>query len=584
MPPSTSSNSANTDPQGHLLTAIPFGFYPETRMARRPRARRERARDRAAPAAAAARRPAAHQPLYYLDRRPTGRRPTSPPERREGEPLNLYDVSGLAHYELVRAIARAGRPGRLAVSEAQLIGDLAQAARTAVAQAAQRPVRLRLPVGHRRHRLTRRRAVGDGLRVRKLTGETTLRRGAERWLATYSARTRGARRSSSATAPLPRLPPAPGRQHRRLARRLAAGARGRGRRGAGDETSRGRLAACAAAPPTGGDAFARFNSAAVYRGQRAVVHHDRARDRPDGVLDAGVRLAERPTVRTRARACERRGSSAWPPGRRGRCGCRCRGRGRGGEHERRHGRPAMGDHVAAVEIHRPPANYFDAALIRRAGRRLRAARRRHRSAARSCCARRASTSARAPTSARRPARLTSPAPCTGGAAAVRERDAGGGRGPGRGRRRRPRARAVGGLPGRLAGLALQRQLRPARLPPRLRPQRHAAGARRAADGAGPAAHGPPGAGRGGPVAGAVRSPRRQRRGPPGAHALAAELALSAPLAVRSIRATLRAGLVERVEAALEREASEQDRLRATEDFREGVTASIERRPPRFQGR
>ena len=37
-------------------------------------------------------------------------------------------------------------------------------------------------------------------------------------------------------------------------------------------------------------------------------------------------------------------------------------------------------------------------------------------------------------------------------------------------------------------------------------------------------------------------------------------------------------------AALEREASEQDRLRATADFREGVTASIERRPPRFQGR
>ena len=70
----------------------------------------------------------------------------------------------------------------------------------------------------------------------------------------------------------------------------------------------------------------------------------------------------------------------------------------------------------------------------------------------------------------------------------------------------------------------------------------------------------------------------------GACALAAELALSAPLAVSSIRATLRSGLLERVEAALEREASEQDRLRATDDFREGVAASMERRPPRFQGR
>jgi 2-(1,2-epoxy-1,2-dihydrophenyl)acetyl-CoA isomerase len=70
----------------------------------------------------------------------------------------------------------------------------------------------------------------------------------------------------------------------------------------------------------------------------------------------------------------------------------------------------------------------------------------------------------------------------------------------------------------------------------------------------------------------------------GARALAGELALSAPLAVRSIRATLREGLLARVESALEREAGEQDRLRATDDFREGVSASMERRPPRFQGR
>jgi enoyl-CoA hydratase/carnithine racemase len=64
---------------------------------------------------------------------------------------------------------------------------------------------------------------------------------------------------------------------------------------------------------------------------------------------------------------------------------------------------------------------------------------------------------------------------------------------------------------------------------------------------------------------------------------AAEIAEGAPLAVRSIRATLRAGLVDRVEAALDREASEQERLRDTADFREGISASLERRAPRFEG-
>lgn len=68
-----------------------------------------------------------------------------------------------------------------------------------------------------------------------------------------------------------------------------------------------------------------------------------------------------------------------------------------------------------------------------------------------------------------------------------------------------------------------------------------------------------------------------------AHALAAEIAASAPLAVESIRETLRADLVERVAAALARERGEQERLAGTEDFREGVRAMAERRPPRFRG-
>ena len=66
-----------------------------------------------------------------------------------------------------------------------------------------------------------------------------------------------------------------------------------------------------------------------------------------------------------------------------------------------------------------------------------------------------------------------------------------------------------------------------------------------------------------------------------AHALAAEIAGSAPLAVESIRATLRGDLADRVAAATAHEAAEQARLRATNDFAEGTRAMAQRRPPNF---
>lgn len=68
-----------------------------------------------------------------------------------------------------------------------------------------------------------------------------------------------------------------------------------------------------------------------------------------------------------------------------------------------------------------------------------------------------------------------------------------------------------------------------------------------------------------------------------AHRLAADIAASGPLAVRSIRSTMRGDLAERVRLATEREHAEQVRLRGTEDFAEGVAASAERRTPNFGG-
>ncbi len=69
-----------------------------------------------------------------------------------------------------------------------------------------------------------------------------------------------------------------------------------------------------------------------------------------------------------------------------------------------------------------------------------------------------------------------------------------------------------------------------------------------------------------------------------AQAFAAEIAQSAPLAVVATRETLRLGLADEVEAATEREILEQNRLRVTEDMKEGVRAMAERRLPVFQGR
>jgi len=68
-----------------------------------------------------------------------------------------------------------------------------------------------------------------------------------------------------------------------------------------------------------------------------------------------------------------------------------------------------------------------------------------------------------------------------------------------------------------------------------------------------------------------------------AHDFARQIAISAPLAVQSIRTTLRGDLADRVEAATAHEAAEQERLRATADFAEGTRAMAERRQPDFRG-
>ena len=64
--------------------------------------------------------------------------------------------------------------------------------------------------------------------------------------------------------------------------------------------------------------------------------------------------------------------------------------------------------------------------------------------------------------------------------------------------------------------------------------------------------------------------------------VAQEIAESGPLAIVATRETLRRYLADDVARATEREYEEQDWLRKTDDFREGIKAMGERRTPNFQ--
>ena len=66
--------------------------------------------------------------------------------------------------------------------------------------------------------------------------------------------------------------------------------------------------------------------------------------------------------------------------------------------------------------------------------------------------------------------------------------------------------------------------------------------------------------------------------------LAREIAINSPLGVVSTRNTLRKGLAEAVKAQTDHELHEQTWLRQTEDFKEGVAATHDRRLPEWVGK
>ncbi len=127
---------ANVHPRA-LLTAIPYGFYPETEW----RDDLELGATELAGALSRGHLPRGlphTSPGYYLTQAADWARQYMRQPDEATDPLNLYDVSGLAHYELYRAIVR--RVGsRLAVTPGMLLADMRHQLEGGVYQARRDP-------------------------------------------------------------------------------------------------------------------------------------------------------------------------------------------------------------------------------------------------------------------------------------------------------------------------------------------------------------------------------------------------------------------------------------------------------------
>ena len=173
---------ANTAPAGNLLTVIPFSFYPESEW----RDDLEYGATELYLALASGGLPASlphSDPLFYLRQAAQWASAYITGPNDAADTLNLYDVTGIAHYDLYRAIGQAGSPPGLAVTRAQLLADLKKQLGGAIAQGGTEPFGFGFPWGT--YDTT---SHGAGLSVMaseydQLSGTSTYALQADRWLA-----------------------------------------------------------------------------------------------------------------------------------------------------------------------------------------------------------------------------------------------------------------------------------------------------------------------------------------------------------------------------------------------------------------
>lgn len=129
---------ANTNPSGSLLTVAPFSFYPETEW----RDDLELGATELYFAVASGGLPAGlphTDPAFYLQSAAHWAHAYITGPYDAADTLNLYDVSGSAHYELYRAITQAGNPAGLEASQADLLADMKKQLDGAVTQSGKDP-------------------------------------------------------------------------------------------------------------------------------------------------------------------------------------------------------------------------------------------------------------------------------------------------------------------------------------------------------------------------------------------------------------------------------------------------------------
>ncbi len=131
---------ANTAPSGNLLTVAPFSFYPETEW-------RDDLELGATELYFAVQGCGSSCPInlhpasYYLQQAAHWANAYITGPNDAADTLNLYDVSGLAHFELYRALSLAGNPNGagLETNQAALLADLQKQLNKAIAQSATDP-------------------------------------------------------------------------------------------------------------------------------------------------------------------------------------------------------------------------------------------------------------------------------------------------------------------------------------------------------------------------------------------------------------------------------------------------------------